>query len=252
MTPNQIRMALTIGALACLSPAVLAQESLTGMYRLGRDTTTIVGAEMATALDEFIGKNETLEWQVFVPENYSADRPAGLFVFIDPNGHGFMPDQWRAVFTEHNMIWAGVRRTQRRTSDVRQVWQAILGSRAIAQDYAIDLQRIYVGGSMDTVPLAVHTMLTANEISGAVYMRGSFDAGLLDAEFQQAMQRKYHVFITGTNDRNKAQVRYDYDKYQESGIENARLIFDMQRLDDMPKPEHMDEAFQYLDARLAR
>ena len=242
-------LALLFVAVCLGSPPVRAQEQLTGMYRLSRDTTAIVGPEMAAVLEEAIDKDEQLEWQVYIPESYSPDRPAGLFVYIDPNGYGLMPDQWQGLFAQRNLIWVGVRQTRRRSNDVRRVWQAILGSRAIAQDYAIDLQRMYVGGAQDTVAAALHTMLTANEFSGAIYIRGSYDAQFLDPDFRQAMRRKHHVFITGTNDKNKAKVRSDYEKYQSMGIDNVKLIFDTQRLEAVPKSEQIGEAFRYLDTR---
>lgn len=250
MAPRRFLLALFIAATTCATLAVHAQEQLTGMFRLTRQTTEIVGPEFAEALDEIVSKDEQLEWQVYVPESYDSQRPAGLFLFVDPDGHGRMPDQWQQVFANHNIIWAGVRRTQRKTTELRRVWQAILGSRAIAQDYAIDLQRMYVGGSLGTVPTAINTMLTANEFSGAIYVRGSFYSSELDPDQLQALQRKYHVFITGTNDEKKGQIRSDYEKYQKDGIANVKLIFEMQRLGAMPSPENMDEAFRFFDSRL--
>ena len=252
MAPRRILLALLIAATTCANSAVHVQEQLTGMYRLTRQTTEIVEPAIAEALDEVVSKDEQLQWQVYVPESYSPQRPAGLFVYIDPDGYGGMPDRWQQVFTDHNMIWVGVKRTQRKTSEVRRVWQAILGSRAIEQDYAIDMQRMYVGGSLGTVLTALNTMLTANEFSGAIYMRGSYYVKEWDPDQLQALQRKYHVFITGTNDKKKRQIRSDYEKYQEDGIANAKLIFEMQRLGEMPKSEHMDEAFRFFDSRLRR
>jgi predicted peptidase len=252
MAPRRILPALLIVATACANSAVHAQEQLTGMFRLTRQTTEIVEPQIVDALDKVVSKDEQLQWQVYVPESYNSQQPAGLLLYIDPDGHGRMPDQWQQVFTNHNMIWVGVRRTQSKTSEVRRVWQAILGSRAIAQDYAIDLQRMYVGGTLGTVPTAINTMLMANEFSGAIYVRGSFYSKELDSDHMQALQRKYHVFITGTNDEKKGQIRSDYEKYQKNGITNVKLIFEMQRLGAMPKPEHMDEAFHFLDSRLRR
>jgi predicted peptidase len=252
MAQRRILLALLVASITCANSAVHAQEELTGMFRLTRQTTEVVELEFAEALDEVISKDEQLQWQVYVPESYNPQRPAGLFLFIDPDGHGRMPDQWQQVFTNHNMIWVGVRRTQPKTSEVRRVWQAILGSRAIAQDYAIDLQRMYVGGSLGTVPTAINTMLAANEFSGAIYVRGSFYSKEMEPDQLQALQRKFHVFITGTNDEEKGQIRSDYEKYQKDGIANVKLIFEMQRLGAMPKPDHMDEAFRFFDSRLRR
>lgn len=252
MVSRYILLALLTAITICVGPAANAQEQLTGMFRLTRQTTEIVEPALAEALDEVISKDEQLQWQVYVPDSYSPQRPAGLFVYIDPEGYGGMPDQWRQVFTNHNMIWVGINRTQRKTDEVRRVWQAILGSRAIEQDYAINLQRMYVGGSRGAVLTALNTMLTANEFSGAIYMRGSYHVPDLDPDKLEALQRKHHVFITGTNDKNKRQIRSDYEKYQEDGITGVKLIFDTKRLEDMPQPNHLDEAFRFLDSRLRR
>ena len=252
MSPRRFLLTLFIAVTTFAGAAVHAQELLTGMFRLTGQTPDIVGPEVAEALDEIISKDEELQWQVFVPESYSPQRSAGLFLYIDPDGYGRIPDHWQRVFVDHNMIWVGIRRTQRETSEVRRVWQAILGSRAIAQDYAIDLQRMYVGGSLGTVPTAINTMLAANEFSGAIYVRGSSRPKEWDPDHLQAMQRKHHVFITGTNDKNRGRIRADYESYQEDGITNVKLIFDTKRLEAMPKPEHMDEAFQFFDSRLRR
>jgi len=252
MAPGRTYLLLLIAAASCANTAVHAQEQLTGVFRLTRHITEIVDAATAEALDGIVSKDEQLQWQVYVPETYNPERPAGLFVYIDPDGYGRMPDQWQQVFARHNMIWVGVRRTQRKTSEIRRVWQAILGFRAIEKDYAIDLQRMYVGGSLRTAATALDTMLSANEFSGAIYIRGSFYTKDMSPDHLQAMQRKYHVFITGTNDEKKRQIQSDYQSYQKDGIANVKLIFDTKRLEAMPQAEHMDEAFAFFDSRLRR
>lgn len=249
MAPRFILPAILL-AVCAIAGSAAAQEELTGMYRLSRTSTAIVGADIAGVLKEAIGEDEELQWQVYVPESYSPDRPAGIFVYVDPNGAGYIPEQWQPVFSAHNMIWVGVKRTQRKLTELRRSWQAILGSRAIAQDYTIDPQRIYVGAALDTVPAALNTMLIANEFSGAVYIRGSYNPLKLDPEYLQALQRKSHVFITGTNDQDKTEIRSNYERYRKNGIEHTKLIFDMQRLEDIPKPEQIDEALGFLEASM--
>ena len=246
MKPARILSAVSVAALALAATAVEAQDVMTGMFRLTKQPTEIVPPEFAQALDQVIRKNEQLQWQLYVPENYAPERPAGLFVYIDPDGHGRIPEGWPAVFARHNLIWAGVRQSQRDASPTRQTWQAILAARALERDYAIDFQRMYVGGTRQTVPLATNVILTANEFSGAIYTRGSFLSSQFTADHIQSLQRKAHVFITGTNDEAKQKVRSDYESYQRLGITNATLIFDNQRLGAVGSAEQMDEAFRFL------
>ena len=242
---HTLRAALLI-ALGLVVPAAWAQDYLTGMFRLTRQPAEIVEPDVAQALDKIVKKDEKLQWQIYVPEQYTPERPAGLFVYIDPDGHGRIPDHWTSVFDSHNVIWVGVHQTQRNPNSTRRIWQAILGARAVEADYAIDLQRMYVGGTRETVPLAVSTMLTANEFGGGIYTRGSFFSPELPSDLVEALQRKAHVFITGTNDSDKRQIQSDYRLYQQRGISKVKLIFDNQRLGDVGSPEQMDEAFRFL------
>lgn len=246
MNLHRIPPLVLIVALVCITSAALAQDYLTGMFRLTKEPTEIVEEDFAQALDQVIRKDEKLQWQLYVPESYDPARPAGLFVYVDPDGHGRIPDGWQPVFDRHNIIWVGVRQSKRNASPTRQTWQAILGARALDGDYAIDFRRMYVGGTRETVPVAINTILTANEFSGAIYTRGSFFSPQLTPDHIQSLQRKAHVFITGTNDEAKLNIQADYERYQKQGIENATLLFETGRLGVVGSPEQMDEAFRFL------
>ncbi|NOR37365.1 MAG: hypothetical protein GQ577_11500, partial [Woeseiaceae bacterium] len=101
-----ILLAALIFTCTAATPAV-AQEQLTGMFRMTHTPSEAVGEQLAQALDDTIPADQRLKWQMYVPETYTAARPPGVFVFLDPNGYGGMPDQWRAVFENHNLIWVG-------------------------------------------------------------------------------------------------------------------------------------------------
>ena len=222
------------------------------MFRLSHTTSEIVGPQMAQDLSEAIAVDEELQWQVFVPEHYQRQKPSGVFVFVDPNGWGGMPDEFRPVFNNHNLIWIGAKVNERNPSDRKRIWTAILASRAIEGDYAIDLNRLYVGSSGSGALTALNVLLSANEHSGAIFIRGSqyWHGGM--PEGIDNLRRKHYVFITGTNDQAKTTVRRDYESYKKDGIENAKLIFAMGALGKMPDPEQMDAAIRYLDSRLQR
>ena len=224
----------------------LADDYLTGSFRLARQPAEILEPDVAAALDRILKKNKKLEWQVYVPEDYSPDRPAGLYVYVDPEGHGRIPDGWQRAFAANNVIWLGVRQTKRNVSEQQRVWHAILGSRAIAEDYEIALQHMYVGGKQDTVLSALNTLLTANEFSGAIYTRGSYPLDQLNADQLQALQRKSHVFISDANDNNKTRVQSDFDSYQRKGIYDVKLVFNAGGGGRMPSAEEMDEALRFL------
>lgn len=249
MNQARILFALISVAVTGFNSTATAQEELTGMFRLTRTTAAIVGQPTAEALSAVIPTDEELQWQVFVPAAYDRQKPPGLFVFIDPNGWGGIPDQWRSVFEQQNMIWIGAKRPRGNVSEAWLAWTAILAYRAIEQDYRVDLLRLYIGSSGDTAVHAINAMLAANEFMGAVYMSGSMHWGTLDADSLENLRRKRHVFITGSNDKAKSKVRSDYKLYQNDGIEDAKLIFVERGPGETPDAELIDEAIRYLDAR---
>ena len=116
----------------------------------------------------------------------------------------------------------------------------------------VDPHRLYIGSAGSGTLVAINVLLTRNTFAGGVYMSGSFHWGEQEPPELDQLQRKYHLFITGSNDKAKTAVRRDYESYKKDGIENAKLIFETGRLRNMPEPEHIDEAIRYLDSHLTR
>ena len=244
-------MKKTVIALALLVTAAQApaQEQLTGMFRMSQTPVEAAGEQMALALDEIVPANEPLRWQVYVPDAYSGERPPGVFVFLDPKGWGGIPDQWRPVLDDHNLIWVGPNANEPRPSLERQIWHAILGLRAIEQQYDINLSRVYIGSALpEKAAVSLNAQLFVNDFGGTIYMRGSVMWQALEPDMLEMLQRKRHVFITGTNDPNKGQIRRDYEAFKKAGVNNVKLIFDTQRIGDLPDADHMNEALRFLDS----
>ena len=229
------------------SVQALGQDAMTGMFRMSHTVGEVLGDQYAAALSDRIPEDEILDWQVYVPYDYDPSRPPGVFIYLDPNRYGGIPDPWVSVFNQQNLIWVGPRTGNRRQGTEQALWHAIIGLRAIEGQYAIDLNRIYIGSARDTTTTAFYTYLTANEIRGAVYMRGSAMWRTIEDEQLEQLRRKRHVFITGTNDEAKTQVRQHFESYKEAGIEGVKLIFDTKRIETVPKAEHIDAAIRFLD-----
>lgn len=252
MHPKHALIALILIGGISFNTASHAQSALTGAFRLSHTTTDIVGPQSAQNLGEVIPVDEELQWQVYVPENYQRQRPPGIFVFIDPNGWGGMPDELRAVFDRLNMIWIGAKANERNPTETKRIWTSMLASRALQIEYAIDLNRLYVGSTGSGAMTAVNVLMSANEHSGAVFFRGSQNWHGREPDGIDNLRRKHYVFITGTNDKAKTTIRKDYEGYKKDGFENVKLIFEMQSLGQMPNSEQMDEAIRYLDSHLMR
>ncbi len=233
--------------LAGLSAPALAQETMTGPFRMSLTVGEILGEQMAEVLSDTVPSDQQLQWQVYVPPGYDPSRPPGVFIYLDPNRYGGIPDAWIRLFDQHNLIWVGPRVNERKQSDEKKVWHAILGLRAVEGQYAIDLNRIYIASARDTTTTALRASLIANEIRGVVYMRGSAMWVTIGDDQLEQLRRKRHVFITGTNDKAKNQVRSHYEAHRDAGVEHVKLIFDTKRIEEVPKAEHIDTAIRFLD-----
>jgi hypothetical protein len=252
MKGNRKAAVLTAALLFASSTAGIAQEVLTGDFRLSRTTSEIAGPEMAQKLSKFIPVDESLKWQIYVPQNYQRDRPPGLFVYINPDGWGGIPDQWKPLFDAQNLIWIGANRGSGPPSETRDVYTALFGSRILGVDYSIDLDRVYVGSSGRAASTALNVLLRDSEITGAVYISGSAFWGDQMPDRAEILRRKYYVFITGSDDQAKTVVRRDYESYKSDGVQNVKLIFETGRLGKIPEAELIEEALQFLDSHLAR
>jgi len=229
--------------------SAIAQQAMTSSFRISHTTDEIYDPATAEALSDIIPQDEEVQWQVFVPETYDPSKPPGVFVFVDPNGWGGMPDQYRQLFTNRNMIWIGGKSSQRNPEITRKMLKAIMAQRFIDQNYSVNLDRLYIGSSGDEAYTALNVLLRANEFNGAVYINGSayWEGGL--PETFDFLVRKPHAFIIGSGDKRWQSVRNDYDKYKQDGIKNVELIFRSGTIRNWPDVEQMDEALAYLDSR---
>jgi len=252
MHPKRLLIALILIGAVSSNSAVHAQSSLTGMFRLTHTTTEILGPQSAQSLSEVIPVDEELQWQVYVPENYQRQKPPGIFIFIDPRGWGGMPDELRTVIDKHNLIWIGAKVNERNPTETKRIWTSILASRFLQGEYAVDLNRLYVGSSGDRAITALNFLMSANEYSGAIFFRGSQYWHGDEPDDIENLRRKHYVFVTGTKDKAKTTIRRDYEKYKKDGFENVKLIFEMGSIGAMLNPEQMDEAIRYLDSHLMR
>ena len=244
---QRLLMLIIVGALPLCAGAQV-QEALTGVFRITSNTTELIGAPTAQQLNRIISVEEELQWQSYVPETYDRSNAPGIFVYIDPNGNGVIPDQWRQTFATHNLIWISARNVDKRVTLMRQLWTAVLAVRAIDLRYAVDLNRVYVGGTGGGIDAAVNAMISTSEFVGGVYISGSmyWDDNLPDLS---AFRRKRHVFITGSNDDARNSVRRDYQNYKDEGIRDVKLIFETENLRSPLDAEIIDEALLYLDSR---
>jgi len=203
---------------------------------------------------------ETPDFQVYVPQDYSAEYPAGVIVYVSPIESGEVPNAWMSTFDRRNLIWVSVNGSGNSISQQRRISEATGSLAFIAEVYELDKERIYISG-----------MSGGSQIAAIVAARypDLFNGGLLfcgvnpwserDAdpwienppEKLEVMKKNRYVFISGTEDFKLAATARVYRKYKKTGIEDSKLIVIDGMGHELPDAETLDRALQFLDLNVA-
>jgi len=200
---------------------------------------------------------QDLEFDVYVPKEYKSEVPAGLIVYVSPIDSGAIPESWKGVFDQRNMIWVGVngsgntKPAEQRIAEARASWSYILKS------YEIDPERTYVagmsgGGQISTIAAALYPEL----FSGGIFMCGVNPWSESDVNpwvkdppenIDEIRQNRY-VFVSGTEDFKLAATARVYRQYKKAGVENSKLIVIDGMGHELPDPGTFNKVIDYLDA----
>ena len=118
----------------------------TGYFKLQFTPEELLGETGVLGAEEILRSDDRLSWQLYVPEAYSADSPAGVMVYVSPQSKGGPPRRWSSVLDEKNLIWIGAINAGNRVAVGKRMFLAMLAPKVVAQFYDIDAERIYVSG----------------------------------------------------------------------------------------------------------
>ena len=225
-----------------------ASTPRTGSLRLMMSPSQLLGPEMAATLNHLLLSDEMIEWSVYVPDQYSPSSPPGVIVFVPSLSSGGLPDSWRALMDEKNLIWMGPRVAGASEPSNERVLKAMLAPFAIADRYTVNSARIYVAGYSDGGQIA--NVVQASDpgmfrgglyICGALFWRGD------DPEKFDKVRANRHVFIGGCAGTDKREVIRVHEDFVEAGLENARLVTMRGPRSWLPRTATIEEAIDFLD-----
>lgn len=220
----------------------------TGSLRLMMSPSQVLGPEKAAELNHLLLSDEIIEWTVYVPGDYSAKRPPGVIVFVPSQSSGALPDNWRTLMEEKNLIWMGPRVAGATEPSNERVLKAILAPYAIADRYAVNRDRVFIAGYADGGKVA-SLVQSADPVmfKGGLYICGAlFWRGEDPDKFEQVLRYR-HAFIGGCAGTDKREVIRAHQDFVEAGGENARLITMQSPRGWLPRTKTMEEAIGFLD-----
>jgi dienelactone hydrolase len=221
-----------------------------GAHRVTASLPEIIGEEAAARFESVVEPDEAIEWELYVPESYTPERPPGLLVYVSPTDSGRLPEGWQVVLDAANVVWIGANRSGNRVRVARRATYAMVAPAVAARDYRIDSSRVYISGFSGGGRVA--SMIAPDYphvFRGALYICGVNPWDDRDPERADAVQANRYVFLTGRKDFNRGETRSVHRAYRRAGVENA-LLMDIPGMDhSLPSPEKLAEALDYLDQR---
>lgn len=197
-----------------------AQTPKTGEFVINSTPREIIG-EQAAQFNANIDENERLEWEVYVPENYDASKPAGIMVFAGAPVIVREPVGWLSVMKDKNLIWVAARRSGNGSSVHQKELLAMLSVPLIQKNYNIDNTRIYITGEGRT---AARTALDYPEIfDGAIFMGDRLWEDDAETKVKNVLDKKF-VFVTREASALPKSNRYAYNKFRSAGVENVQIV----------------------------
>ena len=241
------------GAAALPGRDINAAVVRTGEFEVIHALEELINAASTEMTNSIIAPDEPISWQVYVPESYSLERPAGLLVYVSPSPSGDIPSRWKSVLDDHNIIWISANNSGNRVLVSRRMLFATVGPTVVKRNYAVDDERTYISGLSGGGKTASMVAIDQADIfKGAIYNCGVEIWQADQPHLIEQVRMNHYVFVTGDFDQALESTKRVYRAYKKAGIENSKLIVVRNMGHQNPERHEFDKAIRYLDSRLAK
>jgi hypothetical protein len=242
---------IALAALAWSPIGVAIQDIVsprTGAFTLSYTVQELLG-EKAGRTASVIPPDETVSWDVYVPEDYRADEPAGVVVFISPSNSGSPRRGWSNVMDERNLIWISANRSGNRVFVPRRVLLSVLALVAIQQEYVLDGARVYIAGFSGggRVASMVSTEY-AGTFKGGIFISGVEFWDVDQPRLFESIRSNKYVFLTGEYDHALESTKRTYRAYRDAGVPDIKLLVVQNLGHEDPPRREISKAIEFLDS----
>jgi predicted esterase len=187
---------------------------------------------------------------VYIPENYNSAVPTGVLVFISAGNSGRIPNAWKELMGQYNLIWVGANKSGNKIATSLRVAYAVLAVALVNKNYKVDANRIYLsgfsgGGRVSSMVASEY----AHIFRGAIFNSGANIWGESKPKRYDDMKKNHYVFITGSNDFNLQDTKKVYNAYRKADLQNTKLIVIPMMSHRIPRKSYFEEAINFLDSR---
>jgi len=194
-------------------------------------------------------------FEVHVPSSYKpGGAPWGLLVFINSGDDGKNNGNFKPLLEKYRLIWIGANKAGNERAPLHRVGLALDAVHNMKKLYNIDADRIYLsgisGGGRASSGLAP---AYPDVFNGAIYLIGcNASIGKAPPQFVDKQKRlNSYVFITGTNDFNKADTNGVLKNYKSQKFERTLYLEVPGMGHDMPPTDWLEKGIVYADEPLS-
>lgn len=248
------RLALVLVFVLAALPATAQDDGpRTGYFRVHTTPLDLLGEDGARSVSGMFEPDEKLEWQLYVPANYDPARPAGIIAFMTHRSSwGGSRREYNPALEETNLIWAGVLGAGDNSPVNERIMRLIMTPTMLARTYALDPERVYIGGFSGGAHVA--TMLATGKpelFKGGLFIGGAVAWGdELPTRIDQVRDNAY-VFIAGSNDVALNTVRKAALAFRSAGVARSELIVMPNQRQEMPSRKYLLDAIDFLDGKVS-
>lgn len=206
----------------------------------------LLGEENAARFNKMLKPDETISWEVYIPNNDATETP-GVFVYVSPMNTGRIDSRWREVMDQQNLIYIAANNSGNKVLTSRRMVLALFAVRALGQHYAFDTSRINVSGFSGGGRVASRIATQYPDVfTGALYICGvDFWKKDKTPNVDRLLQNRF-VFLTGTRDFNQRETRQIQKRYIKAGAQHTKLIIVPDMAHKHPDAIYLTEALQFL------
>ena len=233
-----------------LSGHTTARDEPTGnSFQLQQTLKQLLGEQEATRYQKIIKADESISWEVYMPENDSTELP-GLMVYVSPQKSGQIDPRWRAVMDQQNLIYISANDSGNRKTVKRRMVLAILAVKALAKNHAFASDHIIVSGFSGGGRVAsIIASQYPEAFTGALYICGvDFWKKDQTPKVGRLVQNRF-VFLNGSRDFNRDEARRIYNRYLKAGAQHSKLMVIPGMSHENPDAKALNEALRFLSGQ---
>jgi hypothetical protein len=209
-------------------------------------------------------------FQLYLPKDYDAAKPAGLIVWVSPGPRGGIPRrEWVDLLDRHNLIWIGANNSGNNRLLADRIRLAIEAAYNVTRQYAVDENRIYVSGMSGggrTASMCATSFADAFP-GGGIYCCGvNFFRDIPvpngkpneiwpmqfypppPAILERARKLSRYALMTGDNDMNLTNTEGVYQSgYQKEHFQHVTILQVPGMGHENPSAEWFEKAIEFVD-----